>query len=123
MSAKENDDEVVDYKELNINLSSIKSRIVFCLVNNPIADSTSKKLTAVYYANHDNAKDLQQVRAFRNLYGKKFCGVTCLYALALHLLSQNKSKIKFPSDVTTFEEKIDYCIDEVNKTMIEQAGK
>lgn len=121
MISQEND-EVVDYEVLKINLSIIKSRILFCLANNSITNSISKNLTAVYYANNGDANDLQQVRAFRNLYGKKFCGVTCLYALALHLLSQNKSKIKFPTDVTTFEEKIDYCIEEVNKTMIEQAG-
>jgi len=121
MSVDNHDDYEVDYEVLQNNLSMLKRRILPCVVNS--TESLSKKTVPVFYVNHGNANDQQQVRAVRNLHGKEFCGVTCLYAIALNLLSQNKNKFMFPSQVTSFEDKINYCIDEVNKTMISQAGR
>lgn len=109
-------DESKNSEELELNLARLKSRMCLCVAK--IESKTGSKLTPVYYP---IPSKLLQFRGFRNLPNKQFCGVTCLYSIALKLLAEDKHKFPIP-DCMDDQNKFDLCIDYVNRTMTSQAG-
>lgn len=110
-------DSKVETEALNSNLMRLKSTLKPCVTKNSL--DSLPRVVPVHYS--DSASSFQ-VHGFRNLHLKQFCGVTCLYSIALKLLALNKNKF-FVQDNLAVEDKINLCIEEVNKVMISQAGE